>query len=478
MTTTHLSESSGQLAPRSTSLMFRAARGRRDVQIAFGLVVAGAFGSLALWGLGQTSPIVFAPLLLSGGLLLVLSAVFRFEAFVLTLIASRAAVDSLGGLGSIQVNAVLSLLFVVFGLIWIASSIRQGTPRTPTTLPAIALVLAGALSVVASTQPGPTAIELLRVSSGLLMLEVLQRLVTSRAMLNRLLAAFLVSSVVPIGVGLYQVATDGGIWVSGFVRIVGTFRHPNPFSIYLVLILLTLLALMPNVTRRVRVPLALLSIPATICLVASLTRSAWIALALGVVVLGILQSRWLIPLLAAVGVVAILVNPNVLSRFSDLSGPSTTSVGDPNNSFVWRMEYWGETLSLAEGRPVTGIGLGMVQRTADEEKAPHNDYLRIVVESGVLGLLAYFWLIAALIQIAVRAVRKRHSLRGPPRGVAVGFVACLGAILVLSAVSNVVSQVVLVWYIAVVTGMAGAATTYLQDKPGNLANQQPTAARS
>jgi hypothetical protein len=54
-------------------------------------------------------------------------------------------------------------------------------------------------------------------------------------------------------------------------------------------------------------------------------------------------------------------------------------------------------------------------------------------------------------------VRDRGRLRGPPKGVAVGFVACLSALLLLGIVSNVISQVVLLWYVAAIAALASAA---------------------
>jgi O-antigen ligase len=173
--------------------------------------------------------------------------------------------------------------------------------------------------------------------------------------------------------------------------------------------------------------------------------------------LAVLQSKWLIPVLLAVVVVAGIANPDVLNRVTELAEPGTSTTGDPRNSFTWRVAYWNQTLELAEGREVTGIGLGMVQRTTPEEKAPHNDYLRVVVEGGLLALAAYIWLIFALVRVGLRAARERKTLRGPPKAAAVGFVACLSALLLLSVVSNVISQVVLIWYVAVITAMASAA---------------------
>lgn len=430
---------------------------RRDVRVTLGVLAVSVLLSTTLAILGAPLLAVAAPVAAAGTLLLVLAGLFRFEAFVLTLIIVRAGVDSLGGIGQFQVNAMLSILFLIFGLIWLADSVASGRPKTITGAPSLLFFAAGFLSVLGSAQPMPTTIELLRVGSGLLMLEILQRLVTNRAMLNRLLAALLLSAVVPIGLGLFQAATGGGLWVAGFVRVVGTFRHPNPYSIYLVIVVLTIVALLPNVRTKLRIPLGIYGALGVVVLVSTLTRSAWMGLALGIVVIALMQSRWLIPVLVVVAIVAAILSPSVMQRVTEMGESGTSSQGDPTNSLTWRVDYWKETLALAEGRSVTGIGMGMVQRSTPEEKAPHNDYLRVVVEGGLLALAGYIWLVFALIRLALQAVRDRGRLRGPPKGAAVGFAANLVALLLLSIVSNVISQVVLLWYVAAIVALAAAA---------------------
>jgi O-antigen ligase len=436
---------------------------RHDVRVSLiiiltGLLLSAVSGLMVVQGTWDVS-LMFAliPAASAAVILLVLAGIYRFEAFVLTLIIVRAGVDSMGGIGPLQVNALLSLLFLVFGLIWLAGSVRSDRPKTITGAPSLLFFAAGFLSVLGSAQPMPTTIELLRVGSGLLMLEILQRLVTTRAMLNRLLAALLLSAVVPIGLGLFQAATGGGLWVAGFVRVVGTFRHPNPYSIYLVIIILTIVALLPNVRTKLRIPLGIYAALAVVVLVSSLTRSAWMGLALGIIVIALLQSRWLIPVMLVVAIGAAVLSPSVMQRVTEMGEPGTSAVGDPTNSFTWRVNYWKDTLALADGRAVTGIGMGMVQRSTPEEKAPHNDYLRVVVEGGLLALAGYIWLLVALARLALQAVRDRGRLRGPPKGVAVGFVASLAALLLLGIVSNVISQVVLLWYVATIAALASAA---------------------
>jgi len=70
------------------------------------------------------------------------------------------------------------------------------------------------------------------------------------------------------------------------------------------------------------------------------------------------------------------------------------------NSLSWRLNMWRYALDLALDHPITGIGLGAFPtyspRLVGFAVTPHNDVVRVLVETGVLGLAAYLWLWAAL----------------------------------------------------------------------------------
>jgi O-antigen ligase len=430
-------------------------------------LAAGAVLSAALLLGGVPALLAAAPLALAAVVAGVALAVTRFSLFVLLLLMLRAGVDSVGGVGPLTVNVVLSTAFLVAGLVWVAADVRAGGPRTRTWAPSLALLGACAASLAASSAPSAGVVELLRIASGLLMLEVLQRLVRTLSDIRHLLVAVMLSLVVPVGMGLFQAATGAGaLTIADFDRVVGTMRHPNPFAIYLVLCVLSAVALFPHLRLPGRVLVGAVAVPAALALLFTYTRTGWTGLVVGVLVVGVLQSRRLLAGLAALVVAALLLNPAAAARLSDL-GATETASGATANSLVWRFQYWHEAVELAEGRPVTGLGLDMVSNTAQEALQPHNDFVRVTAETGVLGLAAYVWLLAALVGTAVSAVRRtaglRHDVR---RGGAVAVAAAVAAVLLMSVTSNVLSQVVLLWYTAAVVGLAAPATRLLSRNGG------------
>lgn len=420
---------------------------------------AAAVTSAVLLAAGAPSLLAGAPLALATAVAGVALAITRFSLFVLALLVLRAGVDSLGGVGPVTVNVVLSTAFLVAGLVWVAADVRAGGPATRTWAPSLALLGASLASLVASTDTSAGAVELLRIAAGLLMLEVLQRLVRDERSIRRLFTAVMLSLVVPVGVGLYQALTGAGaVNIAAFERVIGTMRHPNPFAIYLVMLVLAAIAMFPHLRLPGRAMVCTITVPAVVVLLLTYTRTGWAGLVVGILVIGALQSRRLIAALAALVVAVLLFNPAATARLSDL-GATETETGATANSLVWRFQYWQEALSLAERQPVTGLGLDMVRNTAEEGLQPHNDFVRVGAELGILGVAAYAWFLAALVGTAARAVRGTKNLRRDVRrGGAVAVAAVTAAVLLMSVTSNVLSQVVLLWYTAAVVGLAAPAT--------------------
>jgi O-antigen ligase len=223
-------------------------------------------------------------------------------------------------------------------------------------------------------------------------------------------------------------------------------------------------ALLPHLAQKKQIAMSALLLGSVICLYFTFTRSAWIATLLGVFVVALLAKRRMTLVVMVAGVmVSLVVFPTILQRFADL-GTSTSAAGYASNSLSWRFDYWGEVLPLADKDPITGIGLDMSSLETSQQKEPHNDFLRSYVETGIIGTLAY---IALLISMGVVARQAMKFTRRWPlsyeRSVAVGFAACVMAFVVLSIVSNVITQVVVLWYYVAFAAAAYAVTRYSEN---------------
>ena len=418
-----------------------------------GLTVAGGGSKFAL----------LLPLAVPAVLVLAGVALRRFEWFVLLLLAVRASLDSMklsappagvvraGSDSSPPVHgldpaAVVAVGFILAGVLWAASRRSVAGPAYPPPLERALCLLIGiwSISVIDSQLPLTSLLEAIRIFAVVLMLIVLDRLLTDPARVRVVLVAAFASAAIPLLVAAFQaISTHGRFEAGGFSRIRATFVHPNPFAIYLTFIIVMGVAVIPHVRGWARLSLGVVLAGSAVGLLLTYTRTAWLCTVLGLVLIGLLQHRRLLGFLFLGGLLILLAVPSVTARFSDLSTEQRAS-GTSGNSLIWRFNYWTEALPLARHNPATGIGLKMVQLNTDEQKAPHNDFVRAYVETGILGFLAYLWLLVALVRTAWAAVVRTRA--GFDRGVAVGFAACVAAFLTMSLVSNIVSQVVLLWY--------------------------------
>jgi O-antigen ligase len=435
----------------------------RGLAIAIVVCVAAAVMAGAGRAGGGSRANVVLPLVAAMGLGLAWLGFTRFELFLVAIIAARASLDALklgpsgttGG-GAFDPAAMLSVAFLFAGLLWMAAQSREPlAPTSPLVRPMAALVLASAVSVVVSPNITGAAVDVLKLTTVVLILVVLNQVFVHPRAVRLILGAVVVSSLVPMAAAAYQFLTHTGLHDSGtFSRVQGTFTHPNPFAIYLTLLIVMGAAVLPYVLRWRKLVLLLFMGGWGACLLLTYTRSAWLATVAGVLTVGLYQGKKVIAVIGLVLIGLTFLVPSAASRFSDLEREQTVS-GAAGNSLVWRFGYWRQALDL-NNDPLLGNGLRSVRETTDIAKEPHNDFIRVFVETGAIGLLAYLWLVVTLWRTGKRAIR--NTAEGTLfHGVTVGFFGCVVAFLLLSFVSNVITQLVIFWYFAAFAAAAVAA---------------------
>jgi O-antigen ligase len=198
------------------------------------------------------------------------------------------------------------------------------------------------------------------------------------------------------------------------------------------------------------------------------TLSAVIGTVVGVLVVGLLQNRRVVGGLLVVVVVALTLLPGLAGRFGELL-PTGTS--EDKSSLDWRVQYWATVLPLANTNPISGIGLGQTQYLTEQGKQPHNDFVRAYVETGLIGLATYIWMLCCLMGMAWRAVKMTRT-QALDRGLAVGVFGCVTSFLAISLVANLFTSVVVLWYFF---ALAAAASAIGTDRP---VTDRPVTARA
>jgi putative inorganic carbon (HCO3(-)) transporter len=456
---------------------------------------AALAAAFTAWSLGGGHPMAaVVPMALLLGVVVAGLALTRLGAFVLLLLAVRpmadlvklsgptagpAGVDGEGGVSrAFDPSTLLAVLFLVAAGLWLAARARSsaapgfsapaggpgaggGTAGLRTSPLSVALLLVGAtclISALGADRPANSLLEALRVLTVVVMFVVLEQLVPDRRYARRvLLATYLALAAVVAYTVLTSLTGHPPAEVKGsFVRITGPFAQSTTFGRYLMFLLIFGVALYRYLSGRARAALAVLLGLSFVLLLLTNTRSAILGVAIGLVVVAVLQrSGRMLVALALTTVLGLALLPAVGDRFAQLADARAVGGAPTGNTLAWRFGYWTEIMSLANRNPVTGIGPNMTQFQTEEAKKPHNDFLRAYVETGVVGLAAYVAMVVLLLLSGLRALR-----RAPPgtlqRGVAAGFAGCAVAFVSVSAASNVVSSVATLWYLMAFAAVAGA----------------------
>ena len=431
------------------------------------VLVAAAVAALSGLGAGSNSKLALVlPVALAAGVILAVLAMTRFTIYVMALLVLRASIDlaklstdqtvsAAGGANAagrgLDPSSLFAVVFLLASAMWLAAQhYRQGAlPGSALRRALLLFIVAAAISIPGASNVGAGGLELLRILAAIMMFIVLDQLIVNHAVLRQVLLAAFLSLAFPLAYTLSGFLTGGpASEVKGaFTRITGPFSTSNVFGRYLMLMIVFGVALYPHLGRMARLALGVALPLSTVFLLLTYTRTALIGTALGVLVVGLLHSKRLLLVLLLLAVCALVFVPQFSSRFTQLAGtqPATADVAS-RNTLTWRINYWTEVLPLANSSPMTGIGLATTQFTTDEAKQPHNDFIRAYVETGMIGLVAYLLVLFALVRLGLRAilVSPRASL---DRGVAVGFLGCAVAFIAASLAANVLSNVVLLWYL-------------------------------
>ena len=397
---------------------------------------------------------------LAGVLVLLTAALWlgRFEWFLLVVLATRTVMDVAKASGDSPVVAsAVAALLVLGAVFWLAAQSRAGLLLRPSTLTFCGVALLAIMSVSAlfAADPVRSLLQVARLAAAVAVLAVVEQMALRSAARRRILVAFLLSALVPLAVAFVQQATGSFAKLSNDLgRVTGTFLHPNALGFYLVLVVLLAMSVHPHARGRLRGLTAVVVVAGSVGLLLTYSRGSWVAFVVGVVVVGLLQTRKLLLLLPAGLALVPVVAPSVLQRLADLQREETLS-GTPGNSLLWRVDHWGELLRHTTGHELLGLGPGEADFLGDEVLPPHNDFVRMFVETGLAGLVAYVALLVAIVVLLRRALT-HPAVTGLGRGLVVAASAATAAFVVNSIGGNLISQLAILLYFFTLLGLASA----------------------
>jgi len=231
-------------------------------------------------------------------------------------------------------------------------------------------------------------------------------------------------SMVIIGIdGIFQAATGVDFIrrhpMSG-VRLKASFSSPNSFAGWLVMMIplalsfayfwkdnLFKLSSRHNwLKKAIRPGLWAITGILTFCLAFTYSRGAWIGVILAVLFIGRLRSRKLL----IMTVIAILILPLFMTGYLK---ERTIAIIKFSETAGVRPLIWEEAVNIVKDFPFLGCGLNTYAIVGPHYKVPggtgyypHNSYLHMAAESGLLGLASFLWIIAALFKTSLANLKR------------------------------------------------------------------------
>jgi uncharacterized protein (TIGR03382 family) len=360
--------------------------------------------------------------------------------FVRVLTDDRSAPDS-RHTGSLNLSSVIALMFILLAL---GLLLRRRRGMLPTALIGLWVCVYVAIAVNTSGASAETLREGVRELSVVALGVIVYN---ARGVVTVPVAARMVQLVgsVPAVLAVYQLATGTGMNIEGDIRAHGTLAHPDSAAMFFAIAATASLWLyLDNGRHRLD---ALLTTLFAAALIATFSIDGVITVTAMLTVLGVSRPGSAIVKLGPFAIAGVIVlvffaTPLGAKRIAGETATSLSAAGEGKRTSTLdtRLYRWKTLLPDWERSPVVGQGLG-VTTTAENTTAnpfnsllPHNEYIRYLVETGVLGVAILLGALALLVRALLR--KRRTPDRSATRNAAALALAVIAGCLVNSLADN------------------------------------------
>jgi O-Antigen ligase len=184
-------------------------------------------------------------------------------------------------------------------------------------------------------------------------------------------------------------------------------------------------------------------------------RVHWITLLYSVVVVGFVRERKVLVFAVLLGAASVIFIPSVQERFLQLVH-LTSHLSD--RDVLWKGAFMraGEHVLLGFGPRSFPDIFPLFGELQDKGIGGwHNDYIQMYMESGIMGLAAFLWLIVALAYHGVRAL-KRGDLTPEHRSLIAGILLALSVFFVAGGVFDTVVSLLFWFLLATLAVLVGS----------------------
>jgi len=220
-----------------------------------------------------------------------------------------------------------------------------------------------------------------------------------------------VVGVIPAVLAIYQLGTHSGLDVGGQIRANGTFAQPNSAVVFFAIVAIASLWRYTDGGRHWAD--AVLMVLYGVAALATFSITGVASLLVMLFTFGLLAHGSFGLKLGSVAVAVVLVGAFIATPLGAdrLASESSTTLsathvrGASSNSLEWRLYKWQTLIPEWERAPLFGRGLGTTTNGENGTFSnpttgdlPHSEYVRYLVETGILGLISVLAGSAVLIQ--------------------------------------------------------------------------------
>ncbi|MBD3300050.1 MAG: hypothetical protein GF347_01735 [Candidatus Moranbacteria bacterium] len=317
---------------------------------------------------------------------------------------SDLTVFSLKNLFFINLSGALGLILIGFSAFFLIQN-RSKVSKIPLAKPIALFMLLSLISFSYSVDLTLSLAEFLRVSGFfMLYLATYDLFNTNQEKKENLLKLIVIASVIPFMVGIFQIITKTGLGgTTGITsRIYSTYSHPNAFAIFALIIFAIAMYyqfVYQNKAPITKLPLIVYTGLTFALLILTYGRGGILALMCFSLILSFYRgNKIFIFLIGFVFAILFFVSPTVHNRIEDVYNPPA------NSSVRWRFEQWKRSWEIFLEKKVLGYGTGTEKIAFGHEYGynlvyqAHNDYLLMLVELGIIGLILYLFLLSKILK--------------------------------------------------------------------------------
>ena len=160
--------------------------------------------------------------------------------------------------------------------------------------------------------------------------------------------------------------------------------------------------------KSIRLGLWAVAFTCVYCLIFTFSRGGYLGLLVGILILGLIRERKLLLCLVVLlfvweGILPNAVRERVFMTYQEGQGL--------DSSAQERVAIWTDAIDVITHNPVLGRGFNTYEfmGRVGSYRDTHNYYLKLLVELGFVGLLAFLWLIASAARMAWRLFRNARE---------------------------------------------------------------------